>query len=357
MKRYLLVPFQVTPLLLVLSFSFGLLVAEKAGFLGIPLALILLSWFFKYCFVLLDSIIAGEDEPPVLSIEMVNPIDEQRPLALALLIACEGALIFVIRQHFGTGAGLGALVFVVLALPAHIGLLGMTRNLLHTIWPPALFSLVSILRARYLLLDAVMLSAGTIGYATVVHGGYPWGALIVSMWALLITFATVGGMLFEHRIELGIDSKTRQERMVERDARELQLERARLLDEAYNGYRMGKPQEAWRLIEGWLQRDVKLGTTEITLTEYRVLLEATSRWDDKRAADQLANTLVSLLLARRATGEALTVVERRLATNPRFQVLPEAHAARIAELAGAAGKRALQRQLARPSASEGAGRS
>jgi hypothetical protein len=67
-----------------------------------------------------------------------------------------------------------------------------------------------------------------------------------------------------------------------------------------------------------------------------------------RPADRLANDFVALLLAKRANGEALLIVEQRLATNPKYQVLPVAHAIRIAELAGLAGKRALQRRVAPP---------
>jgi hypothetical protein len=81
------------------------------------------------------------------------------------------------------------------------------------------------------------------------------------------------------------------------------------------------------------------------LVEYRAVLEAASTWDDVRAADRLANELVGLLLAKRSNGEALSVVERRLATNPQFQVLPPAQATRVAELAAAAGKRSLQRRV------------
>jgi len=81
--------------------------------------------------------------------------------------------------------------------------------------------------------------------------------------------------------------------------------------------------------------------------EYRAVLAAASKWDDVRAADRLANELAGLLLAKRATGEALSVVEERLATNPEFQVLPSAQALRIAELAGAAGKRSLQQRVTR----------
>ena len=49
--------------------------------------------------------------------------------------------------------------------------------------------------------------------------------------------------------------------------------------------------------------------------------------------------------ARRETGRALEVVEERLASNPNYRPKVTAHAARLAELAAVAGKRALHRQL------------
>ena len=52
------------------------------GFVGIPLAFIVGSWFFKYAYILFDHVVRGVEEPPVLDITMVNPVNEQRPLAL-----------------------------------------------------------------------------------------------------------------------------------------------------------------------------------------------------------------------------------------------------------------------------------
>ena len=79
--RYLAIPLRMAPLLLIGSFSLLLILAAKAGFFGIPLGLIILSWFTKYSFVLMDHLADGVTEPPVLSIEMVNPLSEQRPHA------------------------------------------------------------------------------------------------------------------------------------------------------------------------------------------------------------------------------------------------------------------------------------
>ena len=330
MKRYFLAPIHSTPLILAVTFALGLRFAIVAGFMGIPMALILLSWFFKYCFVLFDSIVAGEEEPPVLDIEMVNPVSEQRPIVLAALAGTE--FMFVSRT------GIVGVIAVAMILPAHVAVLGYTRNVFKAVWPPALYAVISRLGRDYLLIIGVMLVAGFVAYWTAAEGLALFAMFLVVQLALLLMFALVAGAMFEHRWELGIDSKTRQERMAERAQREHEIERGRMLDVVHAKFRVRASAEGWDEIERWLR-------THSDLSEHRAVLTATSAWDDVRAADKLANNLVATLLARRETGEALLIVEQRLATNPKYQVMPEAVAIRIAELAGAAGKRALQRRV------------
>src|ERR1700722_16173458 len=67
-------------------FALLLMVAARAGISGIPLALILFSWFFKYAYILFDHTVRGFDEPPTLDIQMLNPLDDQRPLAQVVIL-------------------------------------------------------------------------------------------------------------------------------------------------------------------------------------------------------------------------------------------------------------------------------
>jgi hypothetical protein len=342
MKRYLFLPFHMTPLLLVATFSIGLIIASKAGLAGIPLAFVLISWFFKYCFVLLDSIITGDEEPPVLSVEMVNPLSEQRPLVIGVLIGAECMGVLALRNHIGTVGVVLAIAVITLALPANIAVLGITRNPVRAIWPPALFDLIKALRHHYVLLNLSTLALAGALYWMVVHEVSLATGLIAAQLLFLIVFCLVGGAVFENRLELGINTRTLKERIAERDAREHETERRHMLDRAYALFRVRKPLEGWREIELWLLRHAQ---GENQAAEYRALLDAASRWDDVRAADKLANEFIALLLAKRANGEALDIAEQRLATNPLFQPSPISQSLRLAELAGAAGKRSLQRQI------------
>jgi hypothetical protein len=346
MARYLLIPFRGATLALVLTFTLGLLLARYAGWGGIPLGLILISWFFKYCFILLDAIIAGAEEPPVLSMEMVNPLNEQRPLAQALLIAGGVALAVELGMHVAPLVGWLSGAFLLLLLPASIAVLGMSWNPLRAAWPPELLALIRGIGHDYALslyalfaLAALMFGLDRVGAPLVV-----W--LASAQLSLLLVFSLVGGALHEHRLELGIEYRTRRERLDERAHREHVSERKRMIDHAYAKFRVNKPLEGWQEIQTWLQlHGGAADSGNKLLPEYRAVLAAAALWDDVRAADKLTDELVELYFARRETGRALEIVEQRLASNPRYRPKSAAHAVRLAELATAAGKRALRRQL------------
>jgi hypothetical protein len=164
--------------------------------------------------------------------------------------------------------------------------------------------------------------------------------------SFLLAFALVGSVLHEHRLELGIEYRTLQESIAERTERELTSERNHMMDHAYMKFRVGKPAEGWQEIQTWLTaRGAGADARDIVLPEHRAVLAIAARWDDVRAADKLTNELLELYFSRRQAGRALDIVEERLAFNPKFRPTQAAHTLRLAELAAAAGKRALRRQL------------
>jgi hypothetical protein len=347
MNHYVLFPFRGGALALLLTFTLGFDLAVHAGLMGIPLAAALTSWFFKYCFALLDSIVTGATEPPVLSVEMINPFNEQRPLGQAVLIALGVMLTLAVTHSAGMIPGwiCGALLLAL--LPASIATLGLSSNIIHAAWPPHLWAVVRGIGQRdYLILISAIPGLAAV-FATLLHFEAPlWITVAVGQLSLLLTFALVGSALHEHRLELGIEYRTLEERIAERTEQERVSERSRVLDHAYMKFRVGKPMEGWQEIQTWLSSQrAGLDPTDRLLREHRAVLALTSRWEDVRPADRLTNDLVELYFARRETGRALEVVEERLASNPNYRPKVTAHAARLAELAAVAGKRALHRQL------------
>jgi hypothetical protein len=366
MNRYVLFPFRGGAMVLLLTFTLGNELALQAGWMGLPLALALLSWFFKYCFILLDAIVTGAAEPPVLSVEMINPINEQRPLGQALLIGAGVALCLELGNAAGAVLGWLTGTLLLLLLPASIATLGMTGNLLRAAWPPELWSVIRAVGRDYLLLLVAIPGLALFCLGLGHYGASSWVLISGVQLSFLLAFALIGSVLHEHRLELGIEYRTLAEQIAERTEREHASERNRMMDHAYMKFRVGKPLEGWQEIQSWLKSKragVPVGDSlagrsvmdpgDELLLEHRAVLAIASRWEDTRPGDRLTNELIELYFARRQTGRALDVVEERLTSNPKFKPTHPAHALRLAELAAAAGKRALRRQLVPDEQGEG----
>lgn len=342
MASYLLLPWHLTVLMLVAVLTFGLMIAIVAGLFGFIVAAFIVSWFFKYCFALLDAIVSGRREPPVLSAEMISPLDEQRPLAQGLIIVAAASAVDLVRHRLGMPAAVTLGAGLALALPASVAVLGLTGNPLRAVWPPMLLEVLRGVGRDYLWPVGAML--GLLGLALLLDSRLlpTWLPVAAIQCGFLVEFSLLGGMLFEHRLELGIDTQTAGERLAARDRREHALERHRMLDRAYSQLRVHRPLAGWQEIETWLAVHAQ---GEAAIPERERLLVAVNRWDDGRAADRLANELIAMLLARRDSGRALEALELRLQANAAFRPAHEEHLRRLAELAGLAGKKGLERRL------------
>lgn len=338
--RYVGRVFHSTPLVLVATFTFLLLLAVQARFVGIPLAAIIVSWFFKYLFVMLDAVIAGNDATPVLSVEMVNPFDEQRPFGQALLIVAGVMLVVAARLYVGLAPAYVLGAALLFCLPASIAVLGISGNLFHAAWPPAWIQVIRGLGWDYVGIIVGTLAAVVILYGLISLAAPTWIGIAALQIFFMAIFVLIGGAVFEHRLDLGLESRTPQERLAERDRREHSAARQHTIDHAYEYFRHSKPTEGWQEIQAWLTAHAQ-GNQQ--LIEYHAMLDAASGWDDIRPADKLANELIAVLLAKKQTGAALEVAETRLASNPGFRPV---NSTRLAELASLAGKRGLARKLA-----------
>ena len=138
----------------IVVFAFLLVMAAQARLVGIPLALLVISWFFKYAYILFDHTVRGFDEPPTLDIQMVNPVNEQRPLGQVLILGLIGFGVYLTYQHFGTAAAVALAGLCLFFLPASVAILGLESNLLKAANPLYWFSL---LRGLGLLYGAVLL--------------------------------------------------------------------------------------------------------------------------------------------------------------------------------------------------------
>jgi hypothetical protein len=117
---HLLRPARGGALAVVVTFALLLTLAGHAGLFGVPLAFILISWLFKYAYILFDYSAWGIHEPPALDIQMLNPVEEQRPLAqLAILGLIYGA-VKLVEVELGSPVAMALAAAAALLIPASV---------------------------------------------------------------------------------------------------------------------------------------------------------------------------------------------------------------------------------------------
>lgn len=339
--RFLAVPFLTAPLLLIIVFSLLLTLARYATLLGIPLAFVLMSGLFKYSFVLLDHVAEGGQSPPVLSIEMLNPVDEHRTLlmlvlAIAVFFGSDAA-----ASWFGPIFAIAIGLMTLLILPAVIAVQGATGSLVQSLNLRRCFRLIVRLGSDYVLILLCIALFWGMG-ATLAHfaDAIPFivrTAFLVYAW--LASFTLIGGVLYERRDRIGWEDVSEPQSEELDQTANLRRLRDQHIDRIYAEWRGGAHSKAWQTITQHLAQSTD------PLSELRWMYERTARWPDHRLAGRLAQELLPRLLAVRQHGEALHVVRERLAANPEFRLLASADLIRLAHLSRDAGDRPTARAL------------
>ncbi len=312
-------------------FAFLLSLASNAGLMGIPLAVIVISWFFKYAYVLFDHTNRGFDEPPTLDIQMVNPFNEQRPLAqLAILVLIYLAVHFT-YLHLGPAPAILLAGAALLALPASVAVLGVEGNIFKAAYPLAWARVIIGLGPLYLLV------LGVIGvYSLLIAILSHWELwlplqIAIFMFCILSTFSALGGALYERRLELGLETWASPERDQELKKAQDLRQSHRDVTEAYGKMRAGSHIECWQQLQDWL------GRRGHDAEDYRWLCDRVASWSDSRYITRLSQDYLERLISLKRTGDALNLVAQRLEQDPTFRPKSAATTLHIARLAVAGG--------------------
>jgi hypothetical protein len=340
LKKYLLLPLSTAPLMLIVIFSLLLSMAARAGLMGLPLALIILSWFFKYAFVLLDHTVDGAKEPPVLSVEMINPVSEQRSLFLLLIVV--GIFFASGAASYWFGPILGVLLGIVLVavLPAIVGVQGVTGSLLQSLDLYRCVRLIARLGRDYVLI--IVCATVLLSLALVISRASAIPLLVriaFDMYAWLVLFAIIGGVLFERRLDIGLEAAYSPERHDDKAGRELDRERDRQIDLIYAEWRGGAHINACKTISELLANSRSPGD------ELEWLYAKTAAWPDRRLPNQLAQAWLPYLLEAKRNGRVLEVLRERLSFDAAFRPATSSELLRCARLARDGGERKTARLL------------
>ena len=331
--RQLARPFDLTSIILIVLMTAGYNFGLSAGFYGALVILLLSSWFFKYAYVLLDSVANGRKDTPVMAVEMLNPVDEQRPLAQ--LIIC---VVFAWGAYkLGGVSGIVLVCAGLLYLPVSVAVLGASSRALDAVNPLALTRTIIGLGPYYFAIMGV-----TILYALLLfvlaRADLPRVVQIAaSLFLILSLFSGLGSAIFERRHTLGYEATDAPERLAERDERERSQQRARALDLAYGAARSGNVADASSTLLQWLRQHDASDMER----DARFFFQQARQWQDEKAFVFVSRFLISRMLESGKTGTAVEIVDGVLQRAPQLKLGTSADTLKIAQLARAAGRRAL----------------
>jgi hypothetical protein len=331
LARHLIRPVRGAAAGVLVVFAILLVVAWKAGYPGIPLAFVLLSWFFKYAYILFDHTVLGYDEPPGLDIKMLNPVDEQRPLAQLAILGLIYLGVHYANERMGSTVAISIGVVALFFVPASVAVLGLERHFFKAANPVAWVRMVLGLGPMYAAVLAIIAVYALL--ITLLARLQLWFPLAIAtfMFCILSAFSFLAGALYERRHELGLDTAVSPERTRELLKAEELRENQKLVTEAYGQMRAGSHIKAWQQLNTWL---TERGSSP---EDYRWLCACVAAWGDARYVTRLTQDHVERLLALKQTGEALDVVSRRISVDPSFRPKSAASTLQIARIAAEGG--------------------
>jgi hypothetical protein len=342
---YLARSFSLSSVLFVVFASVLTTLAMKVGYpMGIPLFLIMLTWFFRYGLLMMEYVAWDGKEAPVLEVEMLNPIEQTKSGVLLFVTGVFFAIYYGARYWFGDI--LGAIVGLVAVglLPAIAAVQVAKDRALQALDPRDWFHLLRWMKGDYLLVLAGILIYWLGAYILVVT---PLGehvplffevALLMFGW--LAVQALLGGAIRERRISDPDDSPV--ERFEEAASQEaIEKERERKIDRIYGEWRSGAQKNAWQT----LMREVE--DSGDAIAELRWMLERIARWDEPRLLNRITQELVPRLVAISRFSEAIVVTRQRLGADPEYRPVTATETLRIARIARDGGDRPTARALLR----------
>jgi hypothetical protein len=324
-------------LLLIAVISFGLALASRASLFGLPLALILVSWFFKYCYALLDDVAFGVQAAPVLSVEMVNPVAQRPTGQLAIVLA-----VYALSLWVDGWLRVALLSVCALCLPASVAILGASGRFVQAINPWAWCTVIRALGRYYLGVLAIVGVCVLLLVGVAKADMWLIAKLAIMQFVVVAVFNAIGAALYERRDELDLEVLRAPERTQEREHDDRKRSRGRLLDEIYAHVRARKYAQLAPALNQWLA-DASRGQLQEDALE---MMRAVQTWNDARAMTATADVLIVRLYDARLIAEALEAWELTLNANPAYRLQPAEKAAALAELSALAGKRGLARRIA-----------
>lgn len=334
--KILSMPFQVGSLLFVAlsSLVLGLLVGSRNIVIllfGLWALWVTLTWLTNYAVRMIDDIADGVRKAAAAEVEQANAVADPRAWVHPLL----GVLLLVLHA---TRPGLPVaptVIAAVLLFPPSLAASAISGRALDSLNPRAVFEVMRGFGPWYPL--AVLATAfwAALGALTVRLLQPGWLYFAVMELLLLLTYASIGGIVYQRRFELGFEARHSPERRDETERQERGKRRQQLLDHLFESLRAKDVSRAIDAASHWLRNADSYQFAQ----DAQAMLSAGRQWNEPAQYRQFVLGLMPLLLERQQPALALAAAEALRAAGGRFVPGDEASTVALADFALRTGRR------------------
>jgi hypothetical protein len=342
--RYLVHPANIAPVIFITLVSTLLTLSIWVGRFGVPLILIMLVWTLKYGLVTVEHIAWRHVGEPVLSVEMLNPLDQKKSLLQLVVVVAMFGIAWAADYWLGTVWGALVALLAIALLPAVIAIQTVTDTALKGLDPREWYAIIRWLKGDY---AQVLIAVFVVWVLAVILLSEPLRTnlpliLIIAllMFGWLSVLALLGGAIRERRIS---DPEDPVLEIAEREAspEDIARHRDRQIDRIYGEWRGRAYQNAWQTVMRMVE-----GSAD-PLDELCWLYERTSSWPDPGLARLIAQEFAPRLLEASRYSEAMKITRERLAADPAYRPRTADQTLRMARVARDGGDRPTARGLLR----------
>ena len=314
--RSLAAPFYPTSLIFVGLSGLLLGFLERFGLWAVIPMFFLISWLFKYGYVLLEHVANGRFDAPVASAEMLGPF-EARPWVQTALVYCVVAAIRWIGGPVAMALGVTSL----LVLPASVAVLGVSGQAIAAFNPLALWRMLRGLGWYYLwVLTAIaaLCTAALLFWRTPLWSPVRYGLIEL---CVLSIFSLIGGAVYARRGRLQFEPRSSPERIDGITTANRHRQRQLMLDRVYQLVNARKSQHAAEPLKSWLS---SLDSAQVH-EDAQVIATTAAHWHNARGATLVLRCLIDQLLAAGRAAVAFHILRDALALDPEFTLDSEPH--------------------------------
>ena len=308
----LLYPLHAIPLALIVITSFTIWLALNNIILfliGITLFITSVFGLTNYLFLILQQTANGQMNPPTLDLRLLQPGERLLPYKLLAVIGClytlSAWLVGIDMEYTATGI----VVFSLAVLPAFIGMMAITNNLLQSINPLGLIRFILRIGITYIAMMGLLTLATFLIYELFSSDTGLFIANFITLYCLVLVFHWLGRIIYENRNELDYFPDHTPERDAENLAHNIMLNRKKCMERVFKQRLRGS---VLPIMLAYIE------TEEDKLAAHQWFHNELMQWDNKKLATQHGFHYVNVLRDAGKTAIANALTEEFKSFDPTF---------------------------------------